>query len=207
MSVLAEVLLALGTIMLISTVTVVVLVRLVYTRIRRSRAVGDSVLRARARLSVGRQHELLTLRLRLADTIASGRAALDLAGRSGAPQGDLRRLFERISSEGAALDAQLLLLLSERDAVVLAEAVPAAGRRVEQIRALVRRLRSAVAAGIGDLTDDTLAALSDDVDHEIAALDAGVRELHELNGRTGRGGAGSAGYRTSMNPLTGRSES
>lgn len=184
MSVLAEVMLALAGIMLVSTVAVVVVVRVVYTRIRRSRVVGDSVLRARATLTVGRQHEVLRLRVRLRDALTSGRAALDLASRSESPRGDLHRLFERIRSEAAAVDAQLTLLMSERDAVVLGEAIPAAGQRVEHILTLVRRLRSAVATGIGGLTDDALAGLTADVDREIAALDAGMRELHTLNRRT-----------------------
>jgi hypothetical protein len=179
-SVLAEVLLALAGIMLVSTVAVVVVARVIYTRIRRSRLIGDSVLRARATLTIGRTHEVLRLRVRLSEALSSGRAALDLARTSGQPTGELQRLFERIRSEAAAVDAHLALLMSERDAPVLSEAIPAAGQRVDQIRSLVRRLRSSVAAGIGGVTDDALAGLSVDVDREIAALDAGLRELHSL---------------------------
>lgn len=180
-SVLAEVLLALAALMLVSTVVVVVTARVIYTRVRRSRVVGASLLRARATLTVGRQHEVLRLRVRLSDTLASGRAALDLAESTGSARGDLRRLFERIRVEAAAVDAQLVLMSSERDAVVLADALPAAGTRVEQIRTLVRRLRTAVSTGLVGVTDDALAGLSAEVDRELAALDAGVRELHALN--------------------------
>ena len=59
-----------------------------------------------------------------------------------------------------------------------------AGRRVDQVGGLVRRLRSAVAAGLGELTDDTLTALRSEVDREVAALRAGVDELRSLNGRS-----------------------
>jgi hypothetical protein len=197
-SMFAEIMLALASIVVISTVSVIVMVRMLFRRIRRSRTVTSSVLRTRALISVGRQHEVHTLRLRLADTLASGRAALDLAGANGSQLGELQRLYARIRSDATTLDAQLLLLLSERDSVVLAESIPVAGRRVDQVAWLVRRLRSAVAAGLGDRTDDSLATLTDDLDREIVALDAGLRELHTLNGHEPR---------SVSNPFTGRSES
>ena len=98
----------------------------------------------------------------------------------------LRAVFRRIRQEGVALDAQLQLMESETDATVLAEELPAAGRRVEQVTGLVRRLRSAVASGLAGVTDDTLTLLRADVDREVAALHAGVAELHELNRRDER---------------------
>ena len=80
------------------------------------------------------------------------------------------------------MQSQLRLMESESDVAVLAEELPAARRRVDQIVGLVRRLRSSVASGLGDLTDDTLTTLRSDVDREVAALHAGVQELHTLNG-------------------------
>lgn len=187
-SVLAEILLALASIMLVSTAVVMIGVRVVVGRLRRSRAVSASVLRARARLSVGRQHELLALRVRLADLLTSGAAALDIARRNDTPLGELRGLFERIRTDAAALDAQLLLLLSEQDSAVLTESIPATRNRVDQVGSLVRRLRLAVAAGIGDPTDDSLAVLTRDLDREIEALSAGRGELHALQQPDDTGG-------------------
>jgi hypothetical protein len=69
---------------------------------------------------------------------------------------------------------------------VLAEELPAAGHRVDQVVELVRRLRSAVAAELAGSTDDTLTTLHADVDREVAALHAGVQELHRLNRRDDR---------------------
>jgi len=181
-SLLIEVFLALAAITLISIGTVVVITRLVVGRVRRSRTVNAATLRARARVTVGPQREVLKQRLRLSETLDSGQAAIDLAGRSDSLRGELRRLFRRIVDEGAALETQLHLLESERDAVVLAEAIPAATRRVDQVEGLVRRVRAAVAAGLSDRTDDNLSALYADTDREITALAAGVRELHLLNG-------------------------
>ena len=180
MSVLAEVLIALAAIMVVSTVTVVVIARVLYRRIRRSRAVNGAVLRVRTRVSFGPQHEILRLRLRLVESLASGQAAVDLAMASDGPRGELQRLVARLQNEGTRVESQLLLLATERDPVELAETLPVAGRRVDQITELVRRVRSVVAAGLGVRTDDTLTTLGADVDREIAAVNAGVAELHSL---------------------------
>jgi len=181
MSVLAEVLLALTAIMVVSTVTVVVIARLLYRRVRRSRPLNDAVLRARTMVSIGSRHEILRLRLRLRESLGSGQAAIALTDRNSVQRGELRRLFRRIQDEGAAVDAQLLLLSTERDPAELAAALPVAGRRVEQITGLVRRVRSVVADSLGGRTDDSLSVLRGDVEREIAAMNAGVAELHALN--------------------------
>ena len=181
MDLLSWVLISLATISLAAIVAFTVIVRALYKRVLRSRA----MLRARARLSWGPQHEVLKLRLRLMETLDSGQAAVDLALRSEGPRGELPRLFRRIRSEGVTLESQLRLMASESDSDVLAEGIPLARRRVEQVARLVRGLRSAVAAGLGDLTDDTLATLRSEVDREVAALHAGVHELRALNGNDG----------------------
>ena len=170
----------------LTIVAVVLVLRAVFRRIRRSRAVSGAALRTRASLSRGPQRQILSLRVRLRESLDSGQAAVDLAARGDGPHGEVPRLFRRIRQEGVALDAQLQLMESETDATVLADELPAAGRRVEQVTGLVRRLRSAVASGLAGVTDDTLTLLRADVDREVAALHAGVAELHELNRRDER---------------------
>jgi hypothetical protein len=182
MSTLFWILATLALIALASIVTVVLVVRAVYRRIRRSRAVNGAVLRNRARFSWGAQRRVLALRVQLADSLDSGQAAVDLAVRREGRRGELPRLFARIRNEGLILDDQLRLLESETDAAVLGHEIPAASLRVEQVADMVRRLRSAVASGLGDLTADTLVALRSEVDREVTALHAGVQELHHLNG-------------------------
>jgi hypothetical protein len=157
--------------------------RALYRRLRRNRALAGTALRTRAGFSRGPQRKILFLRVRLAEALDSGRAAVDLAGRSEGPRGELPRLFRRIQEECMALDLQLRLLQSETDAAVLAEELPAARHRVDQVAGLVRRLRSAVASGLAGSTDDTLTTLLTDVDREVAALHAGVQELRRLNQR------------------------
>lgn len=170
----------------VAVTTVVVIARALYRRVRRNRTLSAKALRTRAGFSRGPQRKILFLRVRLAETLDSGRAAVDLAARGEGPRGELPRLFRRIHEEGVALDLQLRLLESETDPSVLANEVPAAGHRVDQVAALVRRLRSAVASGLAGSTDDTLTTLHADVDREVAALHAGVQELHRLNQRDER---------------------
>jgi len=166
--------------------TVALIARALYRHLRRNRALAGSALRTRAAFSRGPQRKVLSLRVRLAETVDSGQAAVDLAVGSEGLRGELPRLFRRIREESVALDLQLRLLESETDSTVLAEQLPAAGSRVEQVAALVRRLRSAVASGLAGSTDDSLTTLHSDVDREVAALHAGVQELHRLNQRDER---------------------
>ena len=189
MTTLGGIVLTLAIIMFVGILTVALIARMLYKRIRRSRALTGAVLRTRTRLSRGPQHEVLHLRLRLREALDSGEAAVDLALRSAGPRGELARLFRRIQSEGSTLDSQLQLMASESDSAVLRAGIPDAGRRVDEVAGLVRRLRSAVAGGLGDLSDDTLTSLRSEVDHEVAALGAGVQELRTLNGYDGMPGS------------------
>ena len=104
---------AFALIVLTSIVTVVLIVRALYKRIRRSRTLNGAVLRTRATLSWGAQHDVLQLRIRLNDTLDSGQAAIDLAARGDGPRGELPRLFRRIQAEASTLDAELRFLESE----------------------------------------------------------------------------------------------
>ncbi|PRY68973.1 hypothetical protein B0I08_103179 [Glaciihabitans tibetensis] len=177
----AWILAGLGSVVLINVLAVGLVVRGVSRRIRRSRAISGAALRTRARLSWGGQHDVLKLRVRLHDSLVSGRAAVDLALQSGSPRGEVARLFRRIEIEGTTLEAQLRLLESENDPAVLASELTVQRERVDEVSGLVRRLRSAVASGIGELSDDTLKALRSDVDREVRALHAGVQALHSLH--------------------------
>jgi hypothetical protein len=179
--VLLWVLVSLLAIVAISVTTVVLLVRWLVRRIRRNRNLASAMLRTRARFASGPQRRVLALRVQLGAALDSGQAAVDLAVQGDGARGELPRLFRRIREEGTALDLQLRLMESETDPAALAEELPVAARRVDQVVGLVRRLRSAVAAGLTVPTDDHLTALRSDVDREVAALHAGVQELQRLN--------------------------
>jgi hypothetical protein len=169
-------------------VAVVLALRSVYRRIRRNRGITGAALRIRSRLDRGPRGEVLRLRVRLNEALDSGRAAIELAVRNDGLHGELPRLFRRLRSEGDALEAQLRLLESENDSAVLAEMVPDARRRVDHVVYIVRQLRSAVASVLGDPSDDGLTALRSEIDREITAVRAGMRELHELNHRSALSG-------------------
>jgi hypothetical protein len=185
MIVLAWVAITFAIVVLAVVVAIVLIARTMYLRVRRSRPLAGAVLRTRARFSYGPQQRVLRLRVRLQETLESGQAAIDLAVRSDGPRGELPRLFRRIQTEGIALESQLRLMESEADPAVLAAELPVVTRRVDELTGLVRRLRSSVARGLGELSDDTLSALRSDVDREVAALHAGMQELHALNGTDG----------------------
>lgn len=193
-----EIVLAVLGVIVVASVGVVVafvfVLRAVIRKVRRSRAVGGAALRARARVARGPQRTVLALRVRLDELMRSGRAAVQIAADGGAPRGELPRLFDRVQTEASVLDLQLRLMESETDQAALAAELPAARGRVEQVEALVRRVRQAVAAGLTGTSDDALSSLGDDVDREVAALHAGVEELQRLNRRDGRAGmTGTAG--------------
>ncbi|WP_394554917.1 hypothetical protein ACDF64_08735 [Agromyces sp. MMS24-JH15] len=209
------VLVVLGGLVLMSlavVVTAVLVVRAVFRRFRRSRAVGP--LRMRTNLSHGPKRSVLRLRTRLADSLRSGQAAIELgaggapdtvgtgggrssgsgrsgsgrpgaghAGRPAGPRRELARLFARIQDEARVLDLQLQLLESEFDSGVLQSELGSARRRVEQVEHLVRQVRSAVASGLSGTTDDTLADLDAEVEREVQSLHAGIQQLQDLNRR------------------------
>ena len=181
MTALAGIMGAFALIVLMSIVTVVLIARALYKRVRRSRTLNAAVLRTRATLSWGTQRDVLQLRIRLNDTLDSGQAAIELAALTEGPRGELPRLFRRIQAAATTLDAELRFLESETDSAALAEWLPVLQRRVDQVAAIVRRLRSAVASGLNGLSDETLAVLRADVDREVDALRAGMQELHSLS--------------------------
>lgn len=180
MDALLWILISLAAIAATSVIVTVLIVRALYRRIRRSRAVSSAVLNSRVQLSRGSRRQVFALQLRLAEALDSGRAAIDLAVRSNARLGNLPRLFRRIEAEAATLQTQLRLMESERDSDALTDAVSSAGLAVDQVTDMVRELRASVAAGLGDPTGAALSALDAELAIEVAALHAGLVELTTL---------------------------
>ena len=107
-------------------VAVVLIIRSLYRRIRRSPALGGAVLRTRAGLSRGPQRKVLGAARAARGTLDSGQAAVDIAGsKRVAP----RRAAAAVPSHrevGVVLDSQLQLMESETESAVLAEELPRA---------------------------------------------------------------------------------
>ncbi|GEM_PF-6461035 len=103
MSVIAGVLLSLLVIALLGILIGVLIVRAVYRSIRRNRTINGAVLRTRTAFTWEPQQQVLRLRMRLNDSLESGRAAVELTLRSDGLRGELVRLFKRIQAEGSTL--------------------------------------------------------------------------------------------------------
>ena len=175
------ILFSLAAICFLSIALGLLIVWLVVRRIRRSRAVHDAMLRTRRTLSWGQRRKVLTMRLRLAESLESGRAALNLLGGSNNRAGEFPALFHRLEAEARSLDTQLRLMETETDASVLANEVPAVGVRVKQFTATVSRMRASVSDGLGYPSEGKLAELHAEVDREVIALHAGQVEFRRLS--------------------------
>lgn len=182
MEVLFGVLIALAAIAALVAITFVLILRALYRRVRRSRAVNGAMLKSRAQLSRGPRREVFALQMQLDEALRSGRAAMDLAVRSNGRRGDLPRLFGRIETEGAALTAQLRLMESETDRAALSTAIASAALAVDQISEMIREVRASVADGLGGPQGAALSSLRAEIDLEVTALHAGLVELAHLNG-------------------------
>lgn len=182
MEILFGVLIALVVIFALSAITFFLIVRALYRRVRRSRAVNGAMLKSRAQLSRGPRREVFALQMQLDEALRSGRAAMELAVRSNGRRGDLPRLFGRIETEGAALAAQLRLMESETDRAALSNAIASAALAVDQISEMIREVRASVADGLGGPQGAALSSLRAEIDLEVTALHAGLVELAHLNG-------------------------
>ncbi|WP_353827882.1 hypothetical protein [Agromyces sp. SYSU T0242] len=168
-----------------SITATILIIRAVARRLGRTRLLAGNALRVRAKVASGPRGRVLRLRVRLADAIESGRAAVQVAASGPGPRGEFDRLFGRIELEAAALDRQLHLMESEAERGALERDLPAAAGRVDRLADMVGQMRTAVGSGLGGLSDDELGRLRADVDREATALRAGVEELRTLN----RGGS------------------
>lgn len=176
----------LAAVAVVSAITVFLVARALYRRIRRSRSVNRTVLKNRAQWSWGPRRQVYALQLKLDEALDSGQAAIELAVRGNGRRGELPRLFRRIDAEGAALRAQLRLMESETDAGALANSLAAAGLAVDQIADMIRELRASVAEGLSDPAGAALSSLRAELDLEVTALHAGLVELAQLNGGPAR---------------------
>jgi hypothetical protein len=163
--------------------TVLLITATVVRRVRRSAAVASASLHLRVLRETGPRREIAKLRLNLAQAVEGG-MPLGAASPGTGMAGETPALFRRLQREAATVDQHLRVLQGENDSAALRAALPAARGRVAEISGLVQRLRSAVAAGLAEVSDGGMAELAMDVDHEVIALRAGRERMRELDGRT-----------------------
>jgi cob(I)alamin adenosyltransferase len=170
----------------VTTGAAVVAVTVAVRRVRRSPAVAAASLRMHLLTESGPRRDVVRLRLELLRAVDGGRAAIGAADpRTGLP-GEAPALLRRIQREAATVDQHLRLLQGEDDDRTLRAALPALRRRVTELVEMVRRLRSAVAAGLEAASHGAVAELSADVEREVAALRAGRERLRAVDGLDGR---------------------
>ncbi|MDQ6832320.1 MAG: hypothetical protein M3008_02875 [Chloroflexota bacterium] len=157
------------------------LARAVYRRVRRDPRVSRTTLLIQEKTSLpGPRRSLMQLRVRLADTVTSARAAVGVIQTHGSVQGELASLVRRIDRVAVPLDAQLRLMQSEPDLRLLYEMLQPARTRVEEIEGIVHHIRSAAYATLGGDMEGTVAQITADVEREVAALQTGMSTLHAL---------------------------
>jgi hypothetical protein len=159
----------------------IVLAVVTYRRARRARLWDRTVLTFRANGAASApRRELARLRLDLDKSIRSARSALDALDATSWPRGDLPALVNRLQRTSALLDAQMALMQSENNEVVLSEFLPPARARVSELMGAVRHVRQAALVVMGGEMEDDLHRLTQDVEREVQALQAGVNALQLL---------------------------
>ena len=155
----------------------------VVRRVRRSPALTSARLHCRMLSETGPRREVSKLRLQLWRALEGARVPVGQADASAGFAGEAPALFRRLQREGATVDQLLRVLHGESDPAALRAALPAVRARVAELADLVQRLRTAVAAGLGAVSDDAMAELGAEVEREVVALSAGRERMQELGGR------------------------
>lgn len=162
-------------------VIAVLLGRAAYRRVRRDPRWNRTTLAVREKCTVpGPRRDLVQLRLRLGDAVASARQSVAVIAAHGGVQGELMALVRRLDLVAASLDTQLHLMQSETNGPILRELIAPAHARVAEIEGIARHIRTAAYATVGDDMDYTVAAITADVEREVIALQAGVSTLRAM---------------------------
>lgn len=152
-----------------------------YRRFRHDPRVGRAKLMLLEQYGTpGPRRNLARLRLRLEEAVQGAHRAVASLDASGGPRGELASLAHRLETAAHALDAQLRFLQSERDDATLRDLLRLARDRVEELEAIVQRIRTAVFASLNGEMDTTITELTTDVDREVLALQAGVDALRAM---------------------------
>ncbi|MDF3297463.1 hypothetical protein [Streptomyces tropicalis] len=134
------------------------------------RTVEDHTLRARSVAQPGPAGELARLRLSLRTSMRATQDALWAGSSEDESLKEPLGLFERLSSHGRELDADLKRLQAEPDRAALAERLPALRERTTRITRSADSLRWAARDRARRFADDDLDSLSAQIDVEAGAL-------------------------------------
>ncbi|MFG2605725.1 hypothetical protein ACGFT2_19595 [Streptomyces sp. NPDC048514] len=134
------------------------------------RTVEDHTLRAKSFAQPGPAGEIAQLRLALRTSMRATQDALHAGAAEDESLKESLGLFERLSTHGHELDADLRRLESEPDRATLAAHLPALRGRTERITKSADALRWAVRDRARRFADDDLGSLSSQIDIEADAL-------------------------------------
>ncbi|MDX3753347.1 hypothetical protein [Streptomyces sp. AK08-02] len=134
------------------------------------RTVEDTTLRAKTYAQPGPAGELAQLRLKLRTSMRATQDALHAGVGEDESLKESLGLFERLSSHGHELDAELKRLESEPDRATLVARLPALRERTGQITHAADSLRWAARDRATRFADDDLDALRTQIDVEAGAL-------------------------------------
>ncbi|MFI1536024.1 hypothetical protein [Streptomyces anandii] len=134
------------------------------------RTVEDHTLRAKSFGRPGPAGELAQLRLTLRTSMRATQDALHAGAREDESLKESVALFERLSTHGRELDAELRRLEAEPDRATLAERLPGLRERTRRITQSADSLRWAARDRARRFADDDLDTLSAQIDVEAGAL-------------------------------------
>ncbi|WP_198035244.1 hypothetical protein [Streptacidiphilus rugosus] len=142
--------------------------------VRAARAVSakaeNVALKARAYTNPGAPGRIASVRLRLRNSLAGTRQALDAAAAQDAQVGESLALLKRLDELAADLDGQLRVLEHEPDAARVDAKLPELRERAGRITHAAEELRWAVQDRQHRFADDELARLSAECSQEADAL-------------------------------------
>ncbi|MFI1352916.1 hypothetical protein ACH4TV_04920 [Streptomyces sp. NPDC020898] len=134
------------------------------------RTVEDTTLRAKSFAQLGPAGEVAQLRLKLRTSMRSTQDALHAGVSEDESLKESLGLFERLSSHGHELDAELKRLESEPDRATLASRLPGLRERTDHITQAADSLRWAARDRATRFADDDLDSLRTQIDVEAGAL-------------------------------------
>ncbi|WEV29944.1 hypothetical protein OYE22_23970 [Streptomyces sp. 71268] len=134
------------------------------------RTVEDTKLRAKQYTQLGPVAEIAELRISLRTSMRATREALDAAATEDASLSESLALFERLSTHGHDVDADLRRLEAEPDRSRIAARLPELRERTERVTRSADSLRWAIQDRAGRFAEDDLADLDSQIQMEAAAL-------------------------------------
>lgn len=144
-------------------------------------AIRRGILSVKAQtLPPGAAREIAGLRLELRTALDQTRRTLQEARDGERPVGELPEVFGRVERLASSLDAELQLMDAQPDPTQASATVQGARRHVDDVLAMLAKIRRAATGALDESSGGELAAVQAELDQELAALREGVAALRRL---------------------------